>query len=220
MTWFAALAQGAMFAALIGRWFGGDEIWRYMLWGAVGIPLLSAFVSGVLPRVATLLGFLLVGFWTVLGGYGAYAEPSLEAWEWIPALTFLGFCWGAAANAPLLQGASEWADQLDRQDAARRSAGAERTADSETARDRGAHDEEPPGSRECACRRTPASGWDVLGVEPGSPQSAIKRAFYERMQEYHPDKVAMLGKELRDLAEAKAKDITAAYEQVRRDRRS
>ena len=31
------------------------------------------------------------------------------------------------------------------------------------------------------------------------------------MAEYHPDKVAMLGAELRELSEAKSKAITAAY---------
>jgi preprotein translocase subunit Sec63 len=31
------------------------------------------------------------------------------------------------------------------------------------------------------------------------------------MAEYHPDKVATLGADLRDLAEAKSKAITAAY---------
>ena len=31
------------------------------------------------------------------------------------------------------------------------------------------------------------------------------------MSEYHPDKVASLGKEIRELAERKSKEINAAY---------
>jgi DnaJ like chaperone protein len=36
------------------------------------------------------------------------------------------------------------------------------------------------------------------------------------MKEYHPDKVAALGVELRELAEAKAKAINSAYEKLRK----
>jgi DnaJ like chaperone protein len=36
------------------------------------------------------------------------------------------------------------------------------------------------------------------------------------MAEYHPDKVAQLGEELRILAEAKSKEINAAYSEALR----
>jgi len=36
------------------------------------------------------------------------------------------------------------------------------------------------------------------------------------MKEYHPDKVAGLGAELRELAERKAKEINMAFEELKR----
>ena len=54
----------------------------------------------------------------------------------------------------------------------------------------------------------------VLGVQPGAAINEIKAAYKRRMQEYHPDKVASLGKELRDLADAKSKEINAAYRAI------
>ncbi len=45
---------------------------------------------------------------------------------------------------------------------------------------------------------------------------AAKQAFYARMQEDHPDKVAALGSELRELADAKMQEITAAYDALSR----
>ena len=51
----------------------------------------------------------------------------------------------------------------------------------------------------------------VLGVSPGASQEEVKTAYRLRMQEYHPDKVAHLGPELRILAERKAKEINEAY---------
>ena len=51
----------------------------------------------------------------------------------------------------------------------------------------------------------------VLGVSPDASQEEVKAAYRLRMQEYHPDKVAHLGPELRILAERKAKEINEAY---------
>jgi len=59
--------------------------------------------------------------------------------------------------------------------------------------------------------------WSVLGVEQGASQSEIRKAFHQRMSEYHPDKVSALGAELRELADAKSKQINRAYEQLRKD---
>ena len=54
----------------------------------------------------------------------------------------------------------------------------------------------------------------VLGVPRNAPQDQIKAAYRLRMQEYHPDKVAHLGAELRALAERKAKEINEAYHKL------
>jgi DnaJ-domain-containing protein 1 len=52
---------------------------------------------------------------------------------------------------------------------------------------------------------------DVLGVSPDATHEQIVGAYRARMSEYHPDKVANLGPDIRALAEQKAKEINAAY---------
>jgi DnaJ-domain-containing protein 1 len=56
----------------------------------------------------------------------------------------------------------------------------------------------------------------VLGVSRNASPDEIKAAYRQRMQEYHPDKVAHLGRDLRTLAERKAKEINEAYEALGR----
>jgi len=52
----------------------------------------------------------------------------------------------------------------------------------------------------------------VLGLRGKITFGDIKRCYRERMQEYHPDKVSSLGPKLREVAEAEAQKINAAYE--------
>jgi DnaJ-domain-containing protein 1 len=54
----------------------------------------------------------------------------------------------------------------------------------------------------------------ILGVQPSATSDEVKAAYKRQMQQYHPDKVASLGKELRDLAEAKSKEINGAYRAI------
>lgn len=51
----------------------------------------------------------------------------------------------------------------------------------------------------------------VLCVSPTDSIEAIKRAYREKMKQYHPDKVAGLGPKLRRVAEEESKAITSAY---------
>ena len=53
--------------------------------------------------------------------------------------------------------------------------------------------------------------YEVLGIAPSATREGIRSAYRDRMQEYHPDKVAHLGKELQDLAHHKALEIQKAY---------
>lgn len=52
---------------------------------------------------------------------------------------------------------------------------------------------------------------EVLGVSPDATQEQIVSAYRARMSEYHPDKAANLGPDIRALAEQRAKEINAAY---------
>lgn len=66
----------------------------------------------------------------------------------------------------------------------------------------------------------PAAGprpWhEVLGVAADASPAEIRTAYRTLMSQYHPDKVASLGPELRDLAERKSREITQAYREVMR----
>lgn len=58
--------------------------------------------------------------------------------------------------------------------------------------------------------------FEVLDVAEDADLAEIERAYRTKMSQYHPDKVAQLGEDIRQLAEAKSKDINAAYETARR----
>lgn len=57
--------------------------------------------------------------------------------------------------------------------------------------------------------------WAVLGVAPGTPVGEVRKAFRALMVQYHPDKVAHLAAEFRELAEKKSRQITEAWEKIR-----
>lgn len=70
-----------------------------------------------------------------------------------------------------------------------------------------------------ASRAVPADSgptpWhEVLGVSARASLEEVQAAYRERIGKYHPDKVASLGQELRDLAEAKSKEINRAYNEA------
>lgn len=64
--------------------------------------------------------------------------------------------------------------------------------------------------------KEPRSGVDpldpfvVLGIEPTATRADINRAFREKIAQYHPDKVASMGKELQDFASELTKRVNAA----------
>ena len=58
----------------------------------------------------------------------------------------------------------------------------------------------------------------VLKVDPNASIDEIRAAYQTLMSQYHPDKVAALGAELRDLAERKSKEITVSYREALRSR--
>ncbi len=52
---------------------------------------------------------------------------------------------------------------------------------------------------------------ETLNVSQQATVEEIRRAYKVLMSQYHPDKVASLGDELKALAERKSKEITSAY---------
>jgi hypothetical protein len=52
----------------------------------------------------------------------------------------------------------------------------------------------------------------VLGVAKGASRVQIRTAYRELVKQYHPDHVARLGQELKDLAHRKTQEINWAYE--------
>ena len=50
-------------------------------------------------------------------------------------------------------------------------------------------------------------------------RAEIKKAYQALIQQYHPDRVADMGPELRDVAEERTKEINAAYEELKRQHR-
>ena len=57
--------------------------------------------------------------------------------------------------------------------------------------------------------------YEVLGIPRSAPREAIRAAYRERMNEYHPDKVAHLGEELQRLAHEKSQEIQRAYRDLK-----
>ena len=63
------------------------------------------------------------------------------------------------------------------------------------------------------------SNWsEVLQIERNADVMEIRRAYKALISQYHPDKVASLGPELRDLCERKSKEINIAYDQAMQER--
>ncbi len=58
--------------------------------------------------------------------------------------------------------------------------------------------------------------WAVLSVSRGATRIEIKKAYYAKMREHHPDKVANLPKEFQELAHEKTIEIRASYEALLR----
>ncbi len=69
-----------------------------------------------------------------------------------------------------------------------------------------------------SARPTRTAWHEILQIPPDSSMEDIHRAYRRRMSEYHPDKVAQLGQEIRQVAERKSKEINAAYEEAFRQR--
>lgn len=61
--------------------------------------------------------------------------------------------------------------------------------------------------------------FSVIGATESDSDEEIKKKYKRAVMEYHPDRVAHLGQELRDLASRKSKEINEAYAFIRRIRK-
>ncbi len=60
------------------------------------------------------------------------------------------------------------------------------------------------------------SSYDILGLSPGASFEEVKKAYRQLSMKYHPDKVAHLGEEFRNVAEEKMKEINVAYHNLKK----
>jgi len=58
--------------------------------------------------------------------------------------------------------------------------------------------------------------YSILGIKSSATNEEIKSAYKQKMKEYHPDRVADLGIELKQLAEQKTQQINNAYVMIKK----
>ncbi|MBW2466922.1 MAG: DnaJ domain-containing protein [Deltaproteobacteria bacterium] len=71
------------------------------------------------------------------------------------------------------------------------------------------------GAAEPAGEISEAKYYAILGLPPGADFAEIKAAYRKLSMKYHPDKVGHLGKEFKEVAEEKMKEINNAYEYLK-----
>jgi len=74
---------------------------------------------------------------------------------------------------------------------------------------------QPPTSAPASMTRNP---YGVLGASESDSEDDIKRKYKQIVMQYHPDRVAHLGLELRELAAKKTTEINAAFAAIRKMR--
>lgn len=79
------------------------------------------------------------------------------------------------------------------------------------------YDDTPAGNADAPEAAAPGAPWhEVLGVSEWASDEDVTAAYREKIGQYHPDKVATMGPEIRELAERKAREINQAYQDARR----
>ena len=77
------------------------------------------------------------------------------------------------------------------------------------------------GGTRAPSRDQVADAYRVLGVAADASDAELKKAYRRLMSQNHPDKLAAKGlpESMREMAEQKTREITAAYELIERTRR-
>jgi hypothetical protein len=199
----------------------------------VGYLLAYLGLRRYFPRVAYAIGLSVAAYWTFLWAAQAYHDPEFNSWVWVLGFGALGAILGSLANFLRPLELLYFAEALvlkhvpgllarGRRRTSRPSASSGYTHTSTSSDSTWSSSSWSSSSGNGASRSRSSAPppplathatdpWSILGIRPGSPADDIKRAYRERMRQYHPDKVASLGIELRELAERKAKEINEAY---------
>lgn len=94
--------------------------------------------------------------------------------------------------------------------------GREKSADKVEEAKLGASGDGEGESNGVSLRKAPRPWWVILGVPQIATRDEILIAYRRKISSYHPDKVAQMGDEIRELAEHHAKEINTAYEEALR----
>ena len=62
------------------------------------------------------------------------------------------------------------------------------------------------------------SAYSVLGISSNSEDLEIKKAYRKMANKFHPDKIAHLGEDFKDIAQEKFKSVTEAYHKIKKER--
>jgi DnaJ like chaperone protein len=62
------------------------------------------------------------------------------------------------------------------------------------------------------------SAYKVLGIESNVTDLEIKKAYRRMANKFHPDKIAHLGEEYKEIAQDKFKSVSDAYHKIKKDR--
>lgn len=68
-------------------------------------------------------------------------------------------------------------------------------------------------------RRKAYDPYEVLGLTDDASDGEVERAYRRLIAQYHPDRLGGVAPDLREQAEAKAREINAAYERIQKQRR-
>lgn len=60
--------------------------------------------------------------------------------------------------------------------------------------------------------------YEILGVDRNADMATIRRAYQEKIRQYHPDLVAKMGPEIQELAREKSQRINSAYDALRKQK--
>jgi len=85
----------------------------------------------------------------------------------------------------------------------------------EERRQKESHSSGGAGQRNSSRRPAAQSPYEVLGVLPGATEEELRSAYRLKASQNHPDKVAELDPEIRELAERRMKAINTAYEELK-----